>query len=481
VAIVGAGVSGICLGVQLLQAGIDSFTIFEEADRPGGTWRDNTYPGLYCDVPSRYYSFSFAPHPGWSRVFAPGNEIQAYLEWVVDRFHLDPHIRYGTGVTRATWQDPVWEVELADGTVHTFDVVVSATGVLRDPNIPDIPGLDGFAGDWFHSARWNHDVPLEGRRIGVIGTGSTGVQITTALAGVAGRLDLYMRRPHWVLTVPNLPYTKLGHTLHDRVPALGRVAHRGWQKVFEGSFSHAATRPGLRRKLVHRAVRACLDTVKDPDLRAKLTPSDDPLCKRLIISGGFYREVQRPNVDVVTDHIDRIVPDGIVTADGVLHELDVLVLATGFHAQRFMRPMALTGRDGIDIDEAWAKGPRAYLTVALPGFPNFFMLQGPHSPTGNQSLIETAEAQSHFIRQAIEVIRDRQVSLAPTAAATDRFNDAMAREMPKTAWTSGCDSWYLDDSGLPTLWPFLAPQHRTALSRVRLDDFVVTPLAARTA
>jgi cation diffusion facilitator CzcD-associated flavoprotein CzcO len=156
VAIVGAGVSGICLGVQLQQAGIESFTIFEKADRPGGTWRDNTYPGLYCDVPSRYYSFSFAPHPGWSRVFAPGNEIQAYLEWVVDRFDLDPHIRYGTGVTRATWQDPVWEVELADGTVHTFDVVVSATGVLRDPNIPDIPGLDDFAGDWFHSARWNH-------------------------------------------------------------------------------------------------------------------------------------------------------------------------------------------------------------------------------------------------------------------------------------------------------------------------------------
>lgn len=477
IAIVGAGASGIALAVKLRRAGIDTFTVFESSDAVGGTWRDNTYPGLYCDVPSRYYSFSFAPHPDWSRVFAPGDEIRDYLDRVVDDFDLRRSIRFSTSVADATWDDPVWRVHLDTGEELEFDVLVAATGVLRDPKVPDIEGLDTFAGDWFHSARWRHDVRLADQRIGLIGSGSTGVQLTTALAGVAESFTLFLRTPHWVLSLPNLPYTSLGRTLHRRVPRLGRLAHRGWQEVFERTMSQAATRPGWRRRLVGALCRACLRTVRDPDLRATLTPTDDPLCKRLVISGGFYREVQRDNVDVVAAGIERVVPEGIVTADGALHELDVLVLATGFHAQRFMRPMAITGRGGVTLDEAWADGPRGYKTVAMPGFPNFFMLQGPHSPAGNQSFIQTAETQSDYIVQCVEVIRDRQVAMAPTVEATDRFNDAMNAEMPRTAWTSGCDSWYLDANGNPTLWPFLAPEHRTALAHPDLAEFELRPVA----
>ncbi len=284
VAIVGAGASGIALAVRLRQAAIDSFTVFESSDAVGGTWRDNTYPGLFCDVPSRYYSFSFAPHPDWSKVFAPGEEIRDYLDRVVDDFDVRPFIRFSTRVTSARWDDPVWRVRLEDGSEADFDVLVAATGVLRDPNIPDIEGLDSFEGDWFHSARWRHDVRLADQRIGLVGTGSTGVQLTTALAGVADRFTLFQRTPHWVLSLPNLSYSPLGRALHRALPALGRWAHRGWQQVFEHTMSQAATRPGWRRRLVGVLCRACLRTVKDPELRATLTPTDDPLCKRLIIS-----------------------------------------------------------------------------------------------------------------------------------------------------------------------------------------------------
>lgn len=479
VAIVGAGASGIALAVKLRRAGIDTFTVFEKAERVGGTWRDNTYPGLYCDVPSRYYSFSFAPHPDWSKVFAPGGEIRDYLEQVVDDFDVRRFVRFSTGVVDATWDDPVWRLTLDDGSEHVADVLVAATGVLRDPKIPDIDGLDEFAGAVFHSARWQHDVRLDDQRIGVIGTGSTGVQITTALAGVAERLTMFVRTPHWVLSLPNLPYTPLGRLLHRVSPRLGRWAHRGWQVVFEHTMSHAATRPGLRRRLVGALCRACLRTVKDPGLRAKLTPTDDPLCKRLIISGGFYREVQRDSVDVVDDDIVRVVPEGVETADGTVHELDVLVLATGFHAQRFMRPMAITGRDGLSLDDAWADGPRGHRTVAMPGFPNFFMLQGPHSPAGNQSFIQTAETQADYVVQCVEVIDERDVTMAPTPEATAAFNDAMAEEMPNTAWVGGCDSWYLDANGDPTLWPFLAQEHRTALAAPDLEEYDLRPARRR--
>lgn len=479
VGIVGAGISGIALAVRLRQAGIDTFTVFERSDAVGGTWRDNTYPGLYCDVPSRYYAFSFAPHPEWSRVFAPGAEIRDYLEQVVDDFDVRRFVAFSTTITEAVWDEPVWRVTLDDGSTREFDVLVAATGVLRDPRIPDVPGLEDFVGPWFHSARWEHDVRLAGRRVGVIGTGSTGVQITTALAGTADRLTLFARTPHWVLGLPNLPYTRVGRTLHRRAPALGRLAHRGWQAVFEQTMSHAATRPGWRRRAVGALCRAGLRTVRDPELRRALTPTDDPLCKRLVISGGFYRAVQHPSVDVVPDAIERVVPEGVVTRGGQLHPLDVLVLATGFHAQRFMRPMGITGRDGRTLDAAWADGPRGYRTVAMPGFPNFFMLQGPHSPAGNQSFIQTAETQADYVVQCVQLVADRQITLAPTAEATAAFNAAVAEEMPTTAWAGGCDSWYLDASGHPTLWPFLAREHRTALRTPDLADFDVRPVRER--
>lgn len=475
VAIVGAGASGICLAVRLRQSGLTSFTVFEKADAVGGTWRDNTYPGLMCDVPSRYYSFSFAPRPDWSQVFAPGNEIRDYLEQVTDDFGVRDHVRFGTGVERTDWVDDRWQVTLDDGSVETFDVVVSATGVLRDPKYPAIEGLEDFTGAMFHSARWDHEARVAGRRVGVIGTGSSGVQIVTALAGVADAVSMFVRKPHWVLALPSLPYTPLGTFLHRHVPGLGRLAHRVWRWIFEQTMSHAATRPGVRRRLVGWLARACLRTVKDPELRAKLTPTDDPLCKRLIISGGFYREVQRDSVEVVTEGIDRIEPAGVRTVDGRLHELDVLVLATGFHSQRYMHPMAVTGDDGRTLDEVWDQSPHSYQTVAMPHFPNWFMLQGPHSPVANQSLIQIAETQAEYVLQCIQLVDEQDVAIAPSEEATERFNRSLGEQMPDTAWASGCDSWYLDANGNPTVWPWLAEEHRHRLARPDLADFEVRP------
>src|SRR5919109_826269 len=317
VAIVGAGMSGLCMGIKLKQAGIDSFEIYEKAEAVGGTWRDNTYPGLSCDVPSRFYQYSFELNPDWSHAFSPGPEIWRYFERVADKYGLRSHIRFGKEVVSGHFEDGRCRIRTSDGEKAMADFLVSACGVLHHPRVPAIPGLERFSGAAFHSARWDHDVELRGRRIAVVGTGSTGVQIVTDLSEVAGRLLHFQRTPQWILPAPNRRYTRLERALHRR-----------------------------------------------------LTPDYRPMCKRLVVSSGFYRAMQRPTVELVREGIDRIEPGGIVTADGRLHEVDVIVFATGFDTHAYVRPMELLGQGGITLDEAWRDGPRAHRTVAIAGFPN---------------------------------------------------------------------------------------------------------------
>ncbi|MGH3632554.1 flavin-containing monooxygenase [Mycobacterium sp.] len=474
IAIIGAGMSGLCMAVKLQQAGIDSYTIFEKADDVGGTWRDNTYPGLTCDVPSRYYSYSFRPNPDWSHVLPPGPEIQAYFRQVADERAIRSHIRFGTDVTSARYDDGRWRLTTADSE-ETFDVLITATGVLRVPRYPDIPGWETFAGPAFHSARWDHSVTLPDKRIGVIGTGSTGVQIVAELGGNVRELKVFQRTAQWIYPMPNPRYSAVGRAALRRWPKLNRVGYRFWGWFFRFLFCRAVVHPGFQRSLVQAMCRWNLRlSVRDPQLRAKLTPDYQPMCKRQVMAGHFYRSVQQPGVEVITESIDHIEPRGVVTADGVLHELDLLVYATGFDARAYVRPLQVIGENGLTLDEAWADGPRAYRSVAVPGFPNLFMLMGPHSPIGNNSLIYVAEDQADYAIWWINQIRDgRVVAAAPTEVATKEYNESMKAAMPQTIWVTGCNSWYLGKDGLPELFPWVPERHRELLHQPELADFDV--------
>jgi cation diffusion facilitator CzcD-associated flavoprotein CzcO len=476
VAIVGAGMSGLCMGVKLRRAGIESFRIFEKAADVGGTWRENTYPGLVCDVPSRYYSYSFEPNPDWSRLMSPGGEIQGYLRGVADKYGLRPKIRFGAEVASARFEQGRWLVRLADGEEVEADFLVSACGVLHHPRHPDLPGLESFEGAAFHSARWDHGAALRGRRVGVIGTGSTGAQLVSALAGVAGELSVFQRTAQWIFPTPNLRYRDATRRLMRRFPFLGRASRRAWQAYVERVFGRAVVQPGWQRTAMGAICRLNLLTVRDRELRRRLTPDYDPMCKRLIVSGGFYRAIQRPGVELVTEEIERVEPAGVRTRDGVLHELDVLVLATGFDAHAYLRPIELVGEHGVRLDEVWRDGARAYRSVALPGFPNFFMLMGPHSPFGNQSLIAVAEDQADYVVRCIRMVADgRLAAVAPTAEATERFNEELRAAMGDTVWVTGCRSWYQGKDGRPELWPWPPERHREMLREPRLDELEPAP------
>jgi cation diffusion facilitator CzcD-associated flavoprotein CzcO len=470
VAVIGAGVSGMAMGLRLQAAGIP-FTIFEKGEEVGGTWRDNRYPGLSIDVPSPLYTFAGHRHPGWRRWMPDQPEILDYHRDVATRTGLRRHIRFEQEVVAATWTGEEWEVETAAGDGGRFRVLVCASGFLHHPNVPDIEGLSSFGGELVHSARWRDEIVTEGRRVGVIGNGSTGVQLVCALAGAASHVTHFQRTPQWILPLSNFDIPRALR----RVGASDRLVD-GLLWFADWFVGGASTREDWRRGIVDRIAQAHLRTVRDPDLRARLTPPDAPLCKRPVVSTRFYRVVQREDVDVVTAAIARVVPEGVVTADGATHELDVLVLATGFAAHSYMRPIAIRGEDGLTLEEAWADGPHGYRTVALAGFPNLFMLMGPHSPLNTISIHESAELQSDYVMQMLRVLEaDGLVSVAPTAEATARWLDYIRAGMPGTVWASGCNSWYLGDGEVPVLWPYDRRAWHRLLRRPELADYERVP------
>jgi cation diffusion facilitator CzcD-associated flavoprotein CzcO len=478
VAIVGAGMSGLCVAIALLRNGITDVTLYEKADEVGGTWRDNTYPGLTCDVPSRVYQYTFATKPNWTHVFSPGGEIQAYFRGIADEFALRDRIRFGTEVVSARFECGRWVLRTDAGAESKVDFLISATGVLHHPRMPSIAGLDDFGGRAFHSARWDHSVELTGRRIAVVGNGSTGVQLVCGLAGVAGRVLMFQRTAQWVVTMPNPRYSRVAGIGYRAVPWLRRFAYWAYSLVFD-TFAVALTKPGLRRKAMGALCRVSLRQVRDPELRAALTPDYQPMCKRLVVSGGFYRAIQRDDVELVTAGIDHVERRGIVTDDGKLHEVDVIVLCTGFDTHAFFRPIRLTGRDGIAVEDVWRDGPRAFQTVAMPGFPNFFMMLGPHSPVGNHSLTAVAESQAGHILRWIQGWRRGEFdTVEPTLSATESYNAKLRAAMPDTVWTTGCDSWYLNKDGVPEVWPFTPAQHRAMLANTDPGQYELRRLAA---
>ncbi|MFO0692309.1 MAG: NAD(P)/FAD-dependent oxidoreductase [Polyangiales bacterium] len=473
VLVIGAGMSGMLMGIRLLEAGIESFEILEKAASVGGTWRENTYPGLACDVPAYLYTYSFEPNPECSHRYARGPEIQAYFERVFEKHGLARYTRFGREVEAARWEDGAWTVTTKDGERRRADVLVAATGVLHHPKLPDIPGLDSFEGAAFHSARWDHRAPLDGSRIGVVGTGSTAVQIVSALADRASKLSLFQRTAQWVLPAFDADYGESSKAILRRFPSLARLLHHGYAAYFDGVLGGGF---GTERRLFFAAFETLaerhLATVRDPELRRKLTPDYRLGCKRFILSDRFYEAIQGPHSELVTEGIERVEARGVRTRDGRLHELDVLVLATGFHARAFMRPMAIEGVDGTTLESAWADGVYAHRSVALPAFPNFFMLQGPNSPIGNYSLIKIAEIQSAYVMAILERIRRGELAtVMPRKDVTDRLARELREAAEHTVWkAAGCTSWYLDERGNLGVWPFTLERFGREMRTPRFEE-----------
>ncbi|MFJ4655731.1 flavin-containing monooxygenase [Nocardia sp. NPDC088792] len=473
IVIIGAGVSGIATAVTLQRNGFHNFVILEKGSDVGGVWYWNRYPGLTCDVPSHLYQFGFAPKPDWSQVFASGPEIQRYLAEVAGRFDLRPHLRFDSEVVAAEFTGSGWRVETGDGAVHEADFVIAATGVLHHPALPDLPGLEDFTGQVLHTARWDDSVPTDGRRIAIIGTGSTGVQVVSALQPKAERITHFVRSPQWVIWAPmNLPQPALVGAVLEKLPQVNKALY---QAGMTGAklFTDAVTRPSWRRRVVQEYARVSLRAqIRNPELREQLTPDYQPLCKRQVLSGSYYRALRARNSELVTTGIETVTPTGIRTRDGRHHEVDLLVFATGFRAHDYMRPMNLAGREGISIDEVWAKGPRAYRMTAIPGFPNLFTVLGPNSPTGSIPLHHAAEVTARYITAWIKRWQTGEFdTVEVTEEATGRFEAEVAEALGPTVWNTGCNSWYFTEGGNIDLLPFDRHTMETMLAAPDERDF----------
>ena len=472
VVVVGAGIAGLFIAEMLKRARID-FSVFESADDVGGTWRDNTYPGLYVDVLSRQYEFPFRPNYDWSRKYAPGSEIQAYIKKVADDFGLRKFIRFKEKVVEARFADDRWHFTTAGNETTSANVFIAATGFLREPLYPDITGRDSFDGPSFHSAHWDHGAQIEGKRWGVIGSGASGIQITEALAWKGCDVTQFIRRPQWIHIRENPQSTWLERLLL-RLPLAYRLRQQQlWKLINE--LDQWRLKPGSQRKAMEREFSGYLDAINDPELRRKLTPDYHLGCTRIPKSDqNYYAAVQRPNVHIETGRIARVVPRGVEMADGTLRELDVLVYATGFDAHAYMRPMRVVGRDGVTIDEVWKDKVYSYGGIALPNFPNLFMLYGPFSPVNNVPVPIGLGQEIAFIMRLIDLSRRRGVTVEPTAAATEKFLARIRAALPDTVWV-GCSNWYSDQQGTPILWPLPQDAHREFFAQIDEDEFNLVP------
>lgn len=474
--VIGAGMSGILAGIRLRDRG-EAFVIYEKAGAIGGTWRENRYPGLTCDVPAHAYTYSFAPNPEWSAFYAPGAEIQRYFEAVCERHELGDSLRLGCEVLRCDYSDATggWQLQLADGSVDRADVVIAATGVLHHPNIPAIPGLEDFDGASFHSARWPADVEVDGKRVGIIGNGSTGVQLVCGLAPRAKTVVHFQRSPQWIMPVVNFPYSEDDRSAFRsdlaKIDAI-RFGDEYWNGIRRFNKALVNTESAEMAEIEAIVLQHLETSIRDPELREKLRPRYRAACKRLIYSPDYYNAVQQPSVTVEVAGIKRVLATGVQMDDGNGHPLDVLVLATGFKADRFVRPMKVTGRGNLELDTVWTRRPTAYLAISIPEFPNFFFLNGPTGPVGNFSLIDIAERQWAYIDQLLDLLRDRRATeicaSEPAQAAYEERRIAAAR---KTIFGSGCTSWYLDAEGVPSSWPWSYEAFADAMTAPQLSDF----------
>ena len=480
--IVGTGFSGIGMAIRLLREGERDFVLLERASEIGGTWRDNTYPGCRCDVPSHLYSFSFAPNPNWSSTFSPQPEILAYLRDVAARFGVLPHVRFETELQSAEWDDSQarWLIETSQGALSA-DVLITAQGPLSEPLVPELPGLASFAGTTFHSARWEHDHDLAGERVAVIGTGASAIQFVPKIQPEAGQMHVFQRTPPWIMPHPNRALSELEHKVYNRLPAAQLAMRAGiyWaRETFVLQFRNERMR-GMATRL---ALRQLSEQVPDPELRAKLTPRYELGCKRILPTDEWYPALMQPNVELVTDGIREIRPHSIVAADGTEREVDTIIFGTGFHVTDIPIAEQVRGRDGRTLAETWDGSPRAYKGAAVAGFPNLFFLVGPNTGLGHNSIVFMIESQINYVAGALSALRGRgagYLEVRPDAQAA--YNDHIDRMTEGTVWVSGgCSSYYIDARGRnSTIWPTFTWPFR---QRTRQFDAVAyaagTPVAA---
>ncbi|WP_299051324.1 NAD(P)/FAD-dependent oxidoreductase [uncultured Nocardioides sp.] len=465
VVVIGTGFGGLAATIELKRRGVTDLVVLEKGDDVGGVWRENTYPGAACDVPSPFYSFSFAPHTRWPRRFSRQPAILDYLRSVADAYDVRRHVRFGTTVVGATYDEPAgrWEVELDDGERLTCDVLVSAVGQLSRPAVPDLPGRDSFAGPAFHTATWDHDVDLAGKRVAVVGTGASAIQAVPEIARVAGHTTVVQRTPPYLAPRPDRAFGPGHHRMFRWVPLTLRVERLFWYLVVETlSVAWAYSRPlaAVVRAWSRRHMRR--QTADKDGLFEQVWPSYAIGCKRLLFSDDYLPALARPDVTLVTGGVERVVPEGIVTDDGVLHPADVVVWGTGFAASEFLAPMTIRGRGGRDLHEYWSEGAHALHGITVPGFPGLLCLYGPNTNTGGGSIVYFLETQASYVGDYVDHLR-RTGSLLDAREDVERaYDDRLQRRLRDSVWTR-CSSWYRTASGrITTNWPGLGIEYRRA-------------------
>lgn len=485
VGIIGTGFAGLGMAIRLRQAGLDDFVLLERGDRIGGTWRDNDYPGCACDVPSNLYSYSFAPNPDWTTTFAHQPEILAYTNRIVDEHDLLRSTHLNTTVLDAAWDADAqrWNVTTSAGD-YAFEVLVSATGPLSAPSIPEIPGLTEFDGPVFHSAEWDHSVDLSGKRVAVIGTGASAIQFVPELQKMAGEVKLFQRTPPWLLPRPEYNTSALRRALFRRFPALQRL---GRSMLYWGHESYVVgfTRQPRAMKVPQLlALRHLRSQIKDPVLRDKVTPRFTIGCKRILLSSNYYPALAQPNVEVIASGVSEISGGTVVASSGEQREVDAIVLGTGFHVTDLPIADHVRGTGGATLADAWQGSMQAYRGSTVPGFPNFFFVLGPNTGLGHSSMIYMVEASVQYVIDALQQMDAHGIAQVDVRPERYRhWNDGIQRRMPQTVWVKGgCASWYLDSNGRnTTLWPDFTFRFRALTKRFDLESYSTLPRRERTA
>jgi cation diffusion facilitator CzcD-associated flavoprotein CzcO len=476
IVIIGAGFGGIAAAIELTRHGFCDVEILEAGPDIGGTWFFNTYPGAACDVPSPLYSYSFAKRNDWAHLCAYGPEILAYLQGVAREFDVARLVRTNTRVSEAAWDADTtrWTISAQDGRRWTADALIVATGQLSNPTHPQLPGLDSFSGRMFHSARWDHSYDLAGKRVAVIGSGASAVQFVPPVAEQAAHLTVFQRTPNWFLPRRNTPYPRVIRDGVQRLPGV-QDFRRGFLFEYSETLTAAIRNPNTVGRVVAARSAAFMRWQlrhASADLRAKLTPEYPFGCKRVLFSSHYLPTFLRPNVSLVTARVTGLAPDGVCTADGAVHAADCLIWATGFATNDFMFPLAISGRGGLSLREVWKDGAHAYLGMTVPDFPSMFVLYGPNTNTSGGSIVWYLEQQVRYVRQALELVRARGAAAIEVRreveAAADR---AVQAQFANTAWTGGCDSWYLDRGRNVANWPGYMAQYRKAVRRLNAEEF----------
>ncbi|MEU9023292.1 NAD(P)/FAD-dependent oxidoreductase [Actinomadura sp. NPDC048394] len=479
IVIIGSGFAGLGMAIRLKQSGFHDFVILEKSEALGGTWHDNTYPGCACDVPSHMYSFSFELNPGWSRMFAPQPEIRSYMERTADKYRVREHIRFGSHVDSMEYQDDSrrWNVTLTDGTVLTPRAVVSGIGALHIPSFPDLPGIEKFEGTTFHSAEWDHSYDLTGKRVAVIGTGASAIQFVPQVAKKAGELVLFQRTPPWIQPKPDFTFPKPVRTAFDKVPGAARAFRNGIYWALEARAIGFTIDPRLSLPQEKLASRHLAKQIPDPELRAKVTPDYTIGCKRVLLSNDYYPALTRPNVTVETSGIAEVRERSVVTKDGEEYEVDCIIYGTGFKVVDALNELRVTGRNGVKLQEIWADGIEAHRGTTIPGMPNFFMLLGPNTGLGHNSVVFMIEVQIQQVLSCLRLLQESGAdAIEPKPEASRRFNDRMQRRLRRAVWNEGgCNSWYLDDQGVNrTLWPGHTFEFWAGNRKAKPEEYLLT-------